>query len=155
MPPPHWAMLLPFPYRVAWPNECARSDRRPEKLIPPLISQIFPSDIAVLLEFGCVCFVCVRMSVCMCKTKDEVQSYRGCKWNGHLCRWWGVMAGNVNAWMKSGSFIHLPSPVLLHRFYHPFISYLMVKLCLCHKIWKWSKVINSWSGMKEKKKQNK
>ena len=60
--------LLPFPYRVAWPNECACSDWCPEKLIPPLIRQIFPSDIAVLLEFwkSAFLYMCVSVSVCVC-----------------------------------------------------------------------------------------
>ncbi len=132
MLPPHWAMLLPFPYRVAWPNECARSDRRPEKLIPPLISQIFPSDIAVLLEFWtsvfCMCvYVCVYMQDQRCGPIIQ----------GMQMEWasWPMMRSPVRSdgrkceWRAAHSFIHLSSSVLLHFFYHSFISYLTVHLC--------------------------
>lgn len=27
-------------------------------------------------------FVCVHISVCICRINNQVQSYRGCKWNG-------------------------------------------------------------------------
>lgn len=62
-----------FHFHIGWRDQMSvlASDRCPEKLIPPLISQIFPSDIAVLLEFW-TSVLC--MSVCA-GIKDEVQSY--------------------------------------------------------------------------------
>lgn len=47
----HHIGLRFFHFHIRWRDKMsARSDRRPEKLIPPLISQIFPSDITALLE---------------------------------------------------------------------------------------------------------
>jgi len=73
MPPLHWATLLPFPYQMAWPNECACFRPTPRNTDTSTNQPDFSIWHCRAALDKCIVYMYVSMCVSVCVSRDQRQ----------------------------------------------------------------------------------